>query len=627
MTNPAFIEMQLKSFTLKLFVMKKKLINIIIQAFSFKKLYLLCIAVAMLATSASTAQKKQQPIPQNQLCRVTKEEMNELNIQLKQKIAILRATGKLDFNQYRTADDIAAASKTAAGPILFRWPLTTKAYRDFASWHIGNFVDLDPDSFFVDENGDKKDDTNTDPAEIGDYACGDRTYDGHQGIDIGIDPYSWEVQNSGFVQVIAGASGVIAFKHDGEFDENCDWDDITGSTNRGNNIVILHEDGTTASFYMHMKNGSLTSKEEGDFVEAGEYLGTVASSGFSTGPHLHFQVNTGYVDNTGTDQSGTRIDPFTSQTTCTESSQSSWITQLPYTDPAVLLLSTQTGYPDNYNGNCDKTITVNEKNSFIAGQGIYFRSAFRDWVDGSTITHNVYKPDGTLYRTYFSTNPSNYRVYFPPFISVVVSPSDPSGTYRYTASIGGKTYSHYFAINCETNKTLSGSATGHKGTMVSNSITSTQTISSNSSNYIKYMADGKVTLNPGFRATAGCRFVANTLGCNNSAAQPAIPDAPVAANVSEVQQLQDNTALQTRQLLVYPNPGTGLFMVRYSSKEKFTAAIQVRNLAGQVVCSIPAREYTNLLQQQVNITGKPKGMYLVEIITGNNRISGKFYLQ
>ena len=130
--------------------MKKNLIKIIIQAFSYKKKYLLFIGAAMLIVSASTAQKKQKPTPQNQLCRVTKEEMNDLNIQVNQKIAKLRASGKLDFNKYRTADEIAvAASKTAAGPILFRWPLTTKAYRDFASWHIGNFVDLDPDSFLL----------------------------------------------------------------------------------------------------------------------------------------------------------------------------------------------------------------------------------------------------------------------------------------------------------------------------------------------------------------------------------------------------------------------------------------------------------------------------------------------
>ena len=45
--------------------------------------------------------------------------------------------------------------------------------------------------------------------------------------------------------------------------------------------------------------------------------------------------------------------------------------------------------------------------------------------------------------------------------------------------------------------------------MVSFSINSTQTISGSSANYIQYMADEYVQLNPGFEAAAGCRFVAN----------------------------------------------------------------------------------------------------------------------
>ena len=40
----------------------------------------------------------------------------------------------------------------------------------------------------------------------------------------------------------------------------------------------------------HAEKGSLTTKAIGETVNQGEYLGIVASSGCSTGPHLHLEV-------------------------------------------------------------------------------------------------------------------------------------------------------------------------------------------------------------------------------------------------------------------------------------------------------------------------------------------------
>jgi murein DD-endopeptidase MepM/ murein hydrolase activator NlpD len=54
----------------------------------------------------------------------------------------------------------------------------------------------------------------------------------------------------------------------------------------GNTIIIDHGDGTT-SLYGH---ASKLSVRQGQPVRAGEYIGNVGSTGWSTGPHLHFEV-------------------------------------------------------------------------------------------------------------------------------------------------------------------------------------------------------------------------------------------------------------------------------------------------------------------------------------------------
>lgn len=54
----------------------------------------------------------------------------------------------------------------------------------------------------------------------------------------------------------------------------------------GNTIIIDHGDGTT-SLYGH---ASKLSVKAGQPIRAGEYIGNVGSTGYSTGPHLHFEV-------------------------------------------------------------------------------------------------------------------------------------------------------------------------------------------------------------------------------------------------------------------------------------------------------------------------------------------------
>lgn len=56
----------------------------------------------------------------------------------------------------------------------------------------------------------------------------------------------------------------------------------------GNYIIIYHGDGTLANYFHLQKEGSKV--EVGDEVAEGQVIGLSGNTGWSSGPHLHFQV-------------------------------------------------------------------------------------------------------------------------------------------------------------------------------------------------------------------------------------------------------------------------------------------------------------------------------------------------
>ena len=54
----------------------------------------------------------------------------------------------------------------------------------------------------------------------------------------------------------------------------------------GYNVAISHGNGY-GSMYAHMTNYTVTA---GQYVSQGEVIGYVGSTGWSTGPHLHFEM-------------------------------------------------------------------------------------------------------------------------------------------------------------------------------------------------------------------------------------------------------------------------------------------------------------------------------------------------
>jgi hypothetical protein len=124
-----------------------------------------------------------------------------------------------------------------------------------------NFADLDPGS------------------GIRDWDCSGYAYNGHQGHDSAIR--SFREQAIG-VPVYAALDGRVVDAHDGEPDMSVEL-----VAKPANFVVLDHGDGYYG-LYWHFKRGSVAVKI-GQTVAAGTQIGLTGSSGYSSGPHLHFE--------------------------------------------------------------------------------------------------------------------------------------------------------------------------------------------------------------------------------------------------------------------------------------------------------------------------------------------------
>jgi len=64
-----------------------------------------------------------------------------------------------------------------------------------------------------------------------------------------------------------------------------------GYTNMNGNYIILNHNNGYYSVYAHMQ---VLNVKKGQIVEGGQKMGTMGSTGYSTGPHLHFGIFYGY---------------------------------------------------------------------------------------------------------------------------------------------------------------------------------------------------------------------------------------------------------------------------------------------------------------------------------------------
>jgi hypothetical protein len=144
--------------------------------------------------------------------------------------------------------------------VLTFFPMGGRLYHDIFTT---NFVDLDPSSGLLD------------------WDCTNCTYDEHKGNDTGLKTFTEQIIG---VPAFSAMDGIVVYAHDGEPDMNTDIE----CQGIGNAVIVDHGNDLYG-YYWHFKNGSV-SVAEGEVVTAGQQIAEIASSGCSTGPHLHFEL-------------------------------------------------------------------------------------------------------------------------------------------------------------------------------------------------------------------------------------------------------------------------------------------------------------------------------------------------
>jgi murein DD-endopeptidase MepM/ murein hydrolase activator NlpD len=126
------------------------------------------------------------------------------------------------------------------------------------------------------------------PVEESDFELGQGFHGGYSHADEA-NRYAVDLIVAEGTAVLAARSGVVMQATSGFNEGGTD----RSLADRANLIRVLHEDGSMA-LYAHLREGGVTV-QAGQQVTLGQVIGYAGSTGFSSGPHLHFavQVNGG----------------------------------------------------------------------------------------------------------------------------------------------------------------------------------------------------------------------------------------------------------------------------------------------------------------------------------------------
>ena len=247
------------------------------------------------------------------------------------------------------------AAAEAPAPLLTFYPQAGILGQDL---FVVNHVDLDPGAGTLD------------------FACSHDTYDGHGGQDTAIR--SFREVRIGVPVFAAIDSHVFGVQYAVGGDFN--WGPTVSRFD--NHIILRHgERPYTYTVYGHLLRRSVKVKE-GQWVAAGTQIGLTASSGNSSGPHLHFTIH----------DSGQVLEPFAG---ACRPGASGW-SQQPRIDRATYVGNVSLS-AKAFSGRLDIPHDEAERSgTFVRGRrDVFVRIELRHWSGGSGRLA-VRRPDGTF---------------------------------------------------------------------------------------------------------------------------------------------------------------------------------------------------------------------------------------
>lgn len=305
--------------------------------------------------------------------------------------------------------------------VSFDFPMRKAAGFDFYSYYaVSNYVDHNPAATGAQYG-----------ASNLDYNCGVHTYDtgggyNHAGTDYYTWPFPWYQYENNLAEIITAEAGTIIGKFDGNKDDNC------SCQGNWNAVYVEHADGSIA-WYGHLKKGSLTQKSIGQTLGRGEFVGILASSGCSTGPHLHFEVY---------DNNGNLIDPYAGN--CNSLNNTSWwVNQPTYREPNLNTLLTHDAVPVfgcPSNGEEPNIAAV-----FEPGDRLYTALYFRDETPGDFTQLRILRPDNSVWVT-TNHNSSTYYSSSWWWWSWVLPTTNAEGTWTFEATYNGAVSRRSFQV-------------------------------------------------------------------------------------------------------------------------------------------------------------------------------------
>lgn len=248
-------------------------------------------------------------------------------------------------------------------------------------WRVMNFADLDPR-----------------PGFLRDYRGGKFTYDtptfGHDALDIGLADFSAADEG---MPVLAAADGIVEAVNDGAFDRNKSF----AYPEPPANYVIINLGNGWRAKYWHLRRDSVSVKV-GDSIATGDFLGWTGSSGFSTGPHVHFELT--YKNH----PVETMLDPATF-----------WVTPPQY--PADYRHVIKSGFSSNVPTASEWAEQPQDIRTFKPGNRLSFWMIAGAMMPGDTRTVRLQRPDGSLFldqtsnpgSTFFQVSQWAYTVTLP----------------------------------------------------------------------------------------------------------------------------------------------------------------------------------------------------------------------